>query len=176
MDGRLAGRVCIPVHDARGVLRSYTARSYVGHDKRYLEPKRTEGPDLNAVFGENYWPRQPGLRQVVIVGEGALNCVALERVLTTPGLKGLPLGALMGSHISAIQVAKVATFQAAVIMTDNDMAGDRAAGELDYALGRHMRLVRAVLPKGTDPDVLAGTPEGVRYLQSEVARCLALVE
>lgn len=159
VEGRLRGRLVIPIRDRWGVLLSYTARSFAGQPKRYLNPAEQEGPEPGAVFGEEHWPGgdDPDL---VVVLEGALNALAVERVAPL-----LPVAALGGSRHDPLQVAKLARFRRAVLFTDADPAGDGAASRLIASLARHLSLARALLPPGQDPasappEALAGALDG----------------
>jgi DNA primase len=146
VDGRLAGRIVIPVFDSRGRPASYMARTFVDHPRRYMGPDEAkERPDLGAVFGEQHWP-QIDLRGVIIVTEGAINGLACERV------SKLPIAALAGSSIRLTHLMKIATFKRVLILTDPDPAGDKAADEISGALSRHATTLRVRLPVGMDAD------------------------
>lgn len=144
--GRLAGRIIIPARNTRGRYLNYTARSFAGHAKRYLEPKGSEHPYLGAVFGEQFWPH-PSERKLVVVTEGALNALAVERVT-----KDLPVASLFGSNVQLEHLQKISSFKNALVLTDPDMAGERASEKLVMALIHHVTLERVVLPKGEDAD------------------------
>ncbi len=134
--GRLRGRIVFPVHDAALSLRTYTARSFVGAEPRYMTPNEAEGPDHAALFGERFWP-PPGSRKGrrVVVVEGALKGLAVERA------NGELVGGLLGATASgnASIIAKLATFGEVVILTDADRAGQVAAEKLYVGLARHTR-------------------------------------
>lgn len=138
--GRLAGRVVFPVHDASGKLLSYTARSFVGAEPRYLTPKGRDGADEAALFGERFWPGPGGRRRVVVV-EGAIKALAVERAIG--GHVAGVLGATQAGNTRVI--SKLATFDEVVILTDSDPAGDAAAETLFGALARHVVARRARL-------------------------------
>lgn len=143
--GRLSGRIVVPAKDHRGVLQNYTARTFVESPKRYLEPKRIEGPADGAVFGEEHWPPKDQ-RKVVVICEGAFNALACERV------SKLSLGSLFGTTISLVSLSKLSSFQYGLLLTDPDLAGDRAAEKIQNAFARHVKLSRVQLPRGTDAD------------------------
>lgn len=155
VDGRLAGRIVVPVYGAGGRLLTYTARSYVGHAKRYLEPTREEGPVDGAVFGEAGWGPTAN-RFAVVVTEGAFNALAVERVFTGKlGAIGgagarLEVGSLFGSTVTTEHLVKLATFRVALVLTDPDPAGERAAEKIMMALARHVRAARVKLPEKQD--------------------------
>lgn len=145
VDGRLAGRVVFPLRDSAGALRSYTARTFLDDPKRYLTPTRAEGPDSSALFGEEHWPGLSGRQQVVVV-EGALDALAVERAIG-----GAVAGMLGATRASAMLVAgKLATFDEVVVATDPDPAGDAAWEALYPALVRHCLVRRVRLPEGED--------------------------
>ncbi len=146
LDGALAGRIFIPTKDAWGRLVSYTARTYVGSPMRYRMPKKDENPDAGAVFGEQHWPIK---RRRVYVTEGAFNALAVERAV------GGVVAALSGSNLHMTQVMKLSTFSEVVVVTDPDLAGDKAAAALSGALARHVQSFRRVsLPPKTDANKL----------------------
>jgi hypothetical protein len=150
--GRLAGRIIVPARDAKGRPVHYTARSFAGSPKRYIEPRREEGADPGAVFGEQLWN---GQREVVAVTEGAFNVLAIERVAPR-----IALASLFGSDVHVRHLQKLSSFRAGLLITDPDMAGDRAAEKISQALARHLVLERVILPAGKDADD-AG-PEALR--------------
>lgn len=161
VDGRLRGRVVFPARDSEGKPTNYAARTYCGQLLRYLSASAEEGPDPDAVFGENLWPRIDA-RRTVVVAEGALNAVACHQVLPEH-----PVGALFGSKVTLGQILKLSTFERALIATDPDPAGDQAAERLYGALCRHVEVLRARFPRGEDA---ASLPPAVR--RETLERCL----
>lgn len=159
VEGRLEGRIVVPVHDADDELCGYMARAYGSARKRYLYPSTAEHPNLDAMFGERHWPRS---RERVYACEGAFNALAVERAI--PGAHVAVLG---GSHLRPMHAAKLSTFGEVVLLTDPDAAGDKAARALQAALGRHARVTRVRLPEGKDANDLS--PE-------ELRRCVAASE
>ena len=148
--GRLSGRIVLPVCDARGVARSYMARTFAGHEARYYYPRDRELPDLDCMFGEQWWPPVAARRRwQVVVAEGALNALAVERAM---GTAPLSVAALGGSDPRPMHVAKLAGFGHVVVMTDDDRAGRGAAWELSVGLARHTRVTRVSLGEGRDAD------------------------
>jgi len=139
INGRLNGRIVFPTHNAQGRVVNYTARTFVSAPKRYLTPAREENPDFNVVYGERFWPA-PTQRQQVIVTEGVINTLAVERC--TP----LPVACLNGSNPSLGQLSRLSTFSTVIIMTDQDYAGDKADQDLSEALTRHTTIKRVRLP------------------------------
>ncbi len=146
VEGRLKGRIVIVSRDARGRPQRYTARSFTGAEKRYLEPEPEERANANAMFGEQHWPANvPEERQLVFVVEGAVNGAALEAELP-----GIYLGATAGSSMRGLYGTKLSTFQRICVMTDPDEAGDKLAADIASTVGRHARIDRLRLPEGYD--------------------------
>lgn len=158
--GLLAGRVVVPVRDARGVLCAYTARSFVGHERKYLEPTAKEGADISAVFGEEHWPAVEE-RALVVVTEGALNALAVERASSVleAELDGrrVAVAAVRGSHLSPVRASRLATFQRVLVASDPDAAGDKVHEQIRAACGRWSNVHRVVFPEGTDAAELEQT-------------------
>lgn len=144
--GRLAGRILVPARASNGDPLTYTARSFTGSPKRYLNPHRTENAVEGAIFGEWHWPA-PAERRLVAVAEGGFNGLAVERVAPK-----LPIACLFGSLVRLEHLTKLSTFECALLITDPDLAGDRAAEKIAMALARHVRIGRVELPRGTDAD------------------------
>lgn len=152
VDGRLAGRVVLVARDRAGRPAGYAART-ISKDpavKRYLAPRTEELPDFGVMFGEERWP-EPRARELVVVLEGGLNALAVERCLVAHGAAA-SLAVMSGSRAPAIVFAKLATFRRVVNLTDNDHAGDSVAEELRQGLARHADFRRVLLREGTDPD------------------------
>ena len=143
VEGRLRGRLVLPVRDACGRVTSYTARTFVGSPKKWLEPAGEEHGDKGSVFGEQHWP-PAGDRQRVVVAEAALDALAVERVL--PG----PVAAVYGSELMPGHVARLSTFPEVVVASDPDAAGDKLVDQVAVALGRWSVVRRAILPAGHD--------------------------
>lgn len=146
--GRLSGRLVLPVHGQDGVARSYMGRSFVDHAVRYYYPAEREGADKDVIFGERYWPAlKPRGCETVVLTEGALNALAVERAIP-----GVYVAALGGSQPRPMHVLKVAGFGRVVVFTDGDRAGDGAAAELTAQLVRHTEVVRVSLGEDRDAD------------------------
>ena len=159
VNGRLSGRVIIPIRDGEGRPLNYTARTFAGDAKRYLMADTAERPSPAAVFGEQYWPAPDakGRRGAVLVFEGAINALAVERVAPN-----VALGGLDGSNIDALgQAAKLCTFRRVGVLVDQDKAGDHAWNALRMMLGRHAKVERVTMPAGPDPAEME--PEQLRY-------------
>jgi DNA primase len=136
VDGRLGGRVVFPVRDRANRLLSYSARTFCDALVRYLTPDASENPDRSALFGEQGWP-EPRERERVVVVEGALKALAVERANSSLCVAGV-LGA---TQVSNPRVAsKLATFRAVTILLDADDAGQKAADTLRAAIARYARV------------------------------------
>jgi DNA primase len=153
LKGRLRGRIIFPVFDAHGRAVNYTARSYLsaGKAKKYLFPMRIEAPDMGSIWGEEFWPPQLELRSTLILTEGSINGLAVERVLPLIGGERIYVGAMNGSAVHLGQVMRIATFARTLILTDADRAGDNAAGKIEDAISRHAQFDRLRLPDKEDP-------------------------
>lgn len=159
-EGRLEGRVVFPYAANDGSLTGYTARSWDGREPRYKEPHYAEGADSNAMLGPVNWPEHGEDRDVVVVAEGAINALALERAgaryIAAPG----------GSKtLTSSQMALLASFDVVVVASDNDQAGDSMAEALVGGLSRWSKVRRIAFPKGVDAaqmpsDELAGRLRG----------------
>lgn len=149
VDGRLHGRIVIPIRDVYGELASYVGRAWHEMPKRFLYPREEEGQDLEVLFGEQYWPRPIQMRGDVVVTEGAIKSLAVERVF--PAVCQAAIG---GSDVRLMHVTKLGTFRRVVVLTDADPAGERAGFELQAALAGTTRVERVRLPPGQDADKL----------------------
>lgn len=162
VDSRLSGRIVMPFRGPGGHPASYSARTFVDDEIRYLTPHEKEGADLGVLFGEHLWPSMlPGQRRIIVVTEGAIDALAVDRVVPDD----VAIGALGGSEVQAIQITKLATFGIVVVLTDNDPAGHKAAKQLEIGLGRHVILRRVTLQSGFDaakmkPDALTERLQG----------------
>lgn len=143
--GRLSGRLVLPVRDVAGESHSYMARTFADHEARYYYPRERERADLDAVFGEQHWPRARSGERVVVC-EGALDALAVERAV------GGCVAALGGSDVRPVHALKLASFGRVLVLTDADEAGDGAAGVLLAQLARHTGVVRVTLGRGRDAD------------------------
>ncbi len=140
-DGKLAGRIVLPVAGRDGVVVTWQARSYVGSGLRYLTPPR--GP-VGVLFGAQLWPEHAS-RDALVVVEGPFDALAVDRAC------GVPVAALLGSNPSPAQVSAIATFRRVYVATDSDRAGDAAAESLAGIARWVERVERVSLPSGADP-------------------------
>lgn len=143
-EGRLRGRIVFVKRDAAVMVGGYSARTFVGGSRKYLEPEQWERP-RSVMFGEEHWP-PPDERGRLYVVEGAINALAIERALP-----GAHVGATVGSELTPMAALKLAGWRELVLVTDPDKAGDRLAADIGVKLGRHGVAVRRVrLPEGQD--------------------------
>ena len=152
--GKLTGRLVVPVYDGNAVLRGYTARTFVDADKRYDEPSAEDGYAPGFVWGELWWP-EPEQRGVVVVCEGALNGLAVERLLPRVVDTGpLPaVAALRGSQLHPGHVMRLSTFPIIVALTDPDAAGEKAYRAMCSSFGRWSKLRRCMIEGGDANDL-----------------------
>lgn len=145
MGGKLAQRIVFPWRDGiDGKLLGYTARAYVPGNKRYLEPGEKEGAARGAVYGEEHWP-PPRARDVVVVTEGSIDGLAIERAT------GLAFGAACGSQLLPAHAAKLSTFPTVLVASDPDEAGRKFQASIAGMLARWSRVVPVDLPTGDKP-------------------------
>lgn len=155
LEGRLSGRVVIPARDASGRLLSYTARAIDRGVLRYLTPKREEGADPGAVFGEEHW----GKGGTVVVTEAAFDALACERAVPEFAIAVTGTGGVSMAADPRV-ASKLRRFSSAIVVTDPDDAGDQAYEDLVTAMGGKP-VLRARPPEGLDankmdPDDLRG--------------------
>jgi hypothetical protein len=139
-DRTLVGRIWIPIRNGRRELVTWQARTYVDDELRYTTPDRVRTPIL---YGAEHWP-DPEDRRVLVVVEGPFDALSVDRATR------LPVGAMIGSNPSSLQISTMATFPTVVVMSDADAAGDKIWEEL-CGLGRWTNVVRARLAPGADP-------------------------
>jgi DNA primase len=128
--GRLAGRIVLPAYDADFNVTTYTARSYRGSSKRYLNPAKGDGyPHKRAIFGEHLWGQYGS--DIVFTSEGALNAMAISDALADAH----PVAGLFGSELHAPQMLKLRRFKRIVHVADSDPTGEEFARRLSDAMG-----------------------------------------
>lgn len=150
VEGRLRGRLVFVLRDARGRPQGYSARTFVGDEKRFLEPEEHEGANPSAMFGEQFWPPVGERKDApVFLFEGAIKALAAERALP-----GIFVAATTGSEERPMHVTKLATFGSQCLVGDDDAAGARLSTTYATKLARHGRPERLVLPRGMDADEL----------------------
>lgn len=167
VEGRLAGRIVFATLDPETCQpASYMARDFSGarRAKRYLFPYEEEHANRDIMFGEHLW-RMPGYRDTVIVTEGALNALAVERAAIMSYVQ-VDIAAIgtsnPGDRTFAAHMGKLATFKHVVILTDSDPAGDKVAAQISAQLAGHTRVSRVRLPGELDANDVA--PETLRSI------------
>lgn len=162
VEGRLEGRIVFVVWQGAPYMDletwtpvSYQARTFIDHELRYYFPNEDENPNLDIMFGACHFP-VPGLRRRsrVHVTEGAINALAVERILPPRpdrGSAGHYACALGASDVREAHLNTLATFGEVVLVTDNDKAGNAAADSLYYSLARHTKVARVKFPPKEDP-------------------------
>lgn len=147
VDGnKLAGRIVIPWLGRGRVAGGYSARTFVGAEPKYTTPGPDENADRGIMFGEHLWPEETAKRKLVVVTEGALNGLAVRRVLPRAYLAGIG----GSNNFDVEQAKKLSTFDEGLLLTDPDLAGEKAARDIGMMVGRYVRLRRVVLPPGKD--------------------------
>lgn len=146
IDGDMVGRIVFPLRTLGGEWSSFHARTYAGHEKRYKNASEEDGYDPGAIFGEEFWPFDAGIKRAstVVLTEGSINALAAERAGATF------IAAIGGSEAHARQLLKLSMWGRLVTLTDPDDAGDRLATSLQAQLARTTIVVRAPVPAGLD--------------------------
>lgn len=147
LDGRLHGRIVIPIHNVWGELCSYVGRAFLDMPKRYLYPDEKEGADVDVMFGERHWPAPVPQRGLVVLLEGALKALAVERAFPQ-----IAVAALGGSDVRLLHLTKLSTFRRVLVFTDADAPGEEAGDELVASLSGMTKTARVRLPIGEDAD------------------------
>lgn len=150
--GSMAGRVCVPIANARGELVAYAGRWAGSVD---LLPEGEEKWKLPKGFHKSLelfnLHRVKPCRHLIVV-EGFFDAVRLH------GLR-LPAVALMGTAISEEQVALLREhapeLRALTVLLDGDAPGRKAADSVAARLARHWWVRIAELPEGEEPDTAA---------------------
>lgn len=126
VDGKLAGRVVLPIRDARGAVVSYAARDYTGQSlRKYLAPGADEGANRAAVFGEHLWGAS---RDCLVLIEGPVDALAVARL-------AWKVGAVQGSNWTPSHLLKLRGWEVILIASDNDKAGNKLADAIREEVG-----------------------------------------
>src|SRR4051794_28518872 len=149
--GSMAGRVCVPIHNADGNLVAYAGR-WIGEPETL--PEGEEKWKLPAGFRKNLelfnLHRVRRCRQLCVV-EGFFDAIRLH---------GLRLGAvaLMGTSLSDEQVALLrehcTALRCVTVLLDGDEAGRHAAEPIAGKLAQHWWVKIANLDDGQEPDTV----------------------
>lgn len=145
--GRLANRVIVPVW-TEGKLRTFSARAIAPGLERYEAGRRHEGArPKRALWGEPGFDPELG---IATVAEGVWSGLALERA-------GAPNPcAMLGSDLTPARARILGGFDALLVATDPDKAGEAVAAWI-AVLGRRATVRRLDLPTAPDdcsPEVL----------------------
>ena len=144
--GVMAGRICIPIHDAAGQLVAYAGR-WPGEPpegvERYRLPKKFE--KSRVLFNLH---RVSDAEHVVLV-EGYWSAFRLHAL-------GVPVAALMGSSVSEEQLALLRErgTRHVTLLLDGDDAGRKARERALPALASAFFVRAPLLPDGEKPDTL----------------------
>ncbi|MBD3663789.1 CHC2 zinc finger domain-containing protein [Sulfitobacter aestuariivivens] len=138
----MAGRCCVPIHNAEGDLIAYAGR-HIGEDpdaQKWLLPPGFQ--KQQTLFNLH---RVAGAEQVVLV-EGFFDVVRLAQF-------GIPAVACMGTAVSDTQVAllKAANVRRVVLAFDGDDEGQAAVPAALSVLTRSLFTRLGALPVGEDP-------------------------
>lgn len=146
--GMMAGRVVIPIHNARGELVAYAGRAPNDTtEPRYLLP--TGFVKVREVYNLHRAIATDQSRGVVVV-EGFFGAMKLHEAGYTAVV------ALMGSSLSDTQAELIATnFKRAIVMLDGDAAGRDALPAIVTQLARFTDVRVAQVPHGVQPDALS---------------------
>lgn len=145
--GIMAGRICIPIHDAGGHLIAYAGRWPDAHpppgEPRYRFPRGFRKRDV--LFNAH---RVTGATQVVLV-EGFWSVFRLDAL-------GVPAVALMGCSLSDHQagILRKSGAERITILLDGDAAGRSATRDILPRLARHHHVHAPDLPDDAEPDTL----------------------
>ena len=153
--GKYANRIFFPSYDSLGRLLNFTTRTYVEAQQKFKEPSEGSGAEKSAVFGEKFWPCRDE-RKVVVVLESAINVLASEREVPE-----FAHGAIFGSEVLPGHLLRFGTFDAILVASDPDNAGDKYFRAIRAGLARSKRVERVVIPSGTDAADLARDHPGV---------------
>lgn len=145
----MKGRVCVPIHNERGEL--------VAYDGRWIGSKDTL-PE-----GEGKWKQPPKFQKQRVLYNlhrvaGQRHVAVVEAYWSVFRLHtlGVPAVALMGSALSAEQVALLegAGVRFVTLLLDGDAAGRAAAERIVPVVARAFWVRDIVLPDGAQPDTV----------------------
>ena len=142
--GTLAWRIFVPVY-TRGMLLSYVARAFIDDGRvRYRAGERAVPgclPDV-ALWGEPGFDREV---RCAVVTEGVFKGLAMERA-GAPN----PCAILGANNLGPEKIQMLSEFDALLIATDPDQAGDRCAEKLSDLVARYTEPVRMRLSLSPD--------------------------
>lgn len=172
--GKYANRIFFPAYDSQNRLLNFTTRTYIDHPQKFKEPPEGTGAEKSAVFGEFFWPPR-NERKVVVVLESAINVLASEREVPE-----FSHGAIFGSEVLPGHLLRFGSFDAILVASDPDAAGDKYFRAIRAGLARMKRVERVTfpdaIPKGTDAADLAKSYPGILRKSILEAACRAGID
>lgn len=142
--GRCAWRVFVPVYTG-GKLLSYVARSFFDDGSVRYDAGRREDPGCRpdaALWGEPGFDHEV---RVATVTEGVFKGFAMERA-EAPN----PCAVLGANNLGVDKIGALSRFDALLIATDPDKAGDECADRLSDMLVRYVEPVRVHFDRAPD--------------------------
>lgn len=142
--GRCAWRVFVPVY-TRGRLLSFVARAFLNDGrKRYLAAERKDrgARPSAALWGEPAFDREV---RVATVTEGVFKALAMERA-RSPN----PCAVLGASNLGVEKIEILTDFDALLIATDPDKAGEKSYSDIADATCRYAEPIRVNLELAPD--------------------------
>ncbi len=153
--GKYANRIFMPACDGQGRLLNFATRTYIEAPQKSKEPNEGSGAEKSAVFGEFLWPDRSD-RRVVVATEGAFDALATEREMPE-----FCHGAIFGSEVLPGHLLRFGSFDAILVASDPDDAGDKYFRAIRSGLARMKRVERVSIPEGTDCADLARDDPGI---------------
>lgn len=148
--GIMAGRICIPLHDADDRLVAYAGR-YAKEElpedtPRYKLPKGFQ--KAHVLYNFNRIKKQP-LKHLVIV-EGFWSVIRLDQ-------EGVPAVAVMGTSLTDEHVEQIVEtgVRYVTVIFDGDEGGQKGALEAVKKLSAHLYVRQIVLPENVKPDTMS---------------------
>ena len=145
--GMLAGCVAVRLHDTRGRPLGYTGRrldpEQVQRHGKWVFPSRLPRNSLLYGFHHAY----PLLLRRLVVVECPWGVMRLTQL-------SIPTVALLGTHLSKIQMERMSLAPRIVLLMDGDNAGRKAAFNIHQKLTSRNNVKICDLPDGCDPDDL----------------------
>ena len=145
--GIMKGRICIPIHDAKGMLVAYAGR-WPGSCPPPDEPRYRLPRGFKKRLALFNFHRVLEATRLVIV-EGYWSVFRLDAL-------GIASVALMGRSLSEEQEEIIGRSRAdhVTLLLDGDEPGRAATAEILPRLARHLFVRAPVLPDGAEPDTM----------------------
>lgn len=156
-----AGRILVPLYDARGVLRSLLARDATGEaERKSLAPTGYSRKELVMACGRTRGVLQKPVPARLVVLEGEIDFLVAATQRSDADESGA-MGITAGAWSPAL-AQRIADGSELVIAVDSDEAGEKYAGLiLDSMKARKVRLSRWRGPEGADLARAGGLASGV---------------